>query len=349
MYQGVKKMKYLITGIAGFVGASLAYAILERNPKAIITGVDNFSYGYRDRLSAFLHKINFIEGDVNEIETFVGRQKFDVIIHCAAIAPLPECQIDSYRAINQNVSVVGALIDYALKSGSRDIIFFSSGAIYEGVNEFPTSENVPIKTSLVYPTSKYIAEIYLEAMCRSHEINVTSLRLFNLYGPRQDYFRKQPPLIGYLISCLLNESRAILFSDGNQRRDYVYIDDLLELINLSAEKMNKLKNGGRYTAINVGSGNAVSVNNIIDILENISGKKLMVDRLPSAKYWDKYQNLFNSAIPLKKSNIENEVNKFTQASVVKVKNEFGWSCGTNLDTGLEKCYEYAKNIIFRKI
>jgi UDP-glucose 4-epimerase len=181
------------------------------------------SFGYRDRIADIADRIEFIEGDLIDINQLLGRRHFDSIIHLAAIATLPECQQDSHRSICQNVSICGAVTDYALSSGSRDIIFFSSGAIYEGTSLFPTREETSISTSLIYSTTKYIAEQYFKAMCASHGLNVTAIRLFNLYGLHQDYFRKQPSLMAYLLMSLVKNQLAVLFSSGEQRRDYIYI------------------------------------------------------------------------------------------------------------------------------
>lgn len=338
-------MNYLITGIAGFVGSSLARAILAKDRSAHITGIDNMSFGYRERLADLVDRIDFIEGDLVDIKQLLGRRHFDSIVHCAAIAPLPECQRDSHRAISQNVAICGSIVDYALISGSRDIVFFSSGAIYEGTSQFPTQEDTTISTSLVYPTTKHIAEQYFAAMCRSHGINVTAIRLFNLYGPHQDYFRKQPPLIGYLLTCLIRDQNAVLFSSGEQSRDYVYIDDLLELVLLSAHKMKQSQTGGRYVAVNAGSGELISVNVIIGMLEQISGRPLKAERRPAAQYWDKYSELFERPIALNRVVIESEVNKHTQAAVEKAREEFGWTAKVSIQSGLAACFQHAKHII----
>jgi UDP-glucose 4-epimerase len=338
-------MNYLITGIAGFVGSSLARAILVRMPEARITGIDNFSFGYPDRLVDIIDRVDFIEGDLINIKELMGERSFDIIVHCAAIAPLPECQLDSYRALTQNVSITGSVTDYALSSGCRNIIFFSSGAVYEATNLYPTIEDVPISTSLIYPTSKHIAELYLEAMCRSHDLNVTAIRLFNLYGPYQDYFRKQPPLIGYLLRSLILDEEAVLFSSGNQCRDYIYISDLLELVMLSAEKMRSSDTGGKYTVVNAGSGQPISVNQIINKLESITGKSMRIKRMPAAQYWDKYAELFERKINLDREVVAREVNKHTEASVAKALREFGWSTTISLTNGLSECYKHAKSTI----
>ena len=336
-------MNYLITGIAGFVGSSLARAILSTSPDSTITGIDNMSFGYRERLADIADRIEFIEGDLVNINLLLGHRHFDSIVHCAAIAPLPECQRDSHRALSQNVAICGSVADYALASGSRDIVFFSSGAIYEGSTQFPTREDVPISTSLIYPTTKYIAEQYFEAMCRSHSLNVTAIRLFNLYGPHQDYFRKQPPLIGYLLTCLIRAQQAVLFSSGEQCRDYVYIDDLLELVQLSARKMMENSNGGRFLAVNAGSGVPISVNAIIEKLETISGHKLNIERRPAAQYWNKYNELFERTIAIERAVIEREVNKHTQADIDRSREEFGWTAKVDMQVGLTACFQHAKD------
>lgn len=340
-------MNYLITGIAGFVGSSLARAILENDKNAKITGIDNMSYGHQERLADIVSRIEFIDGDLANIGTLLNCRHFDSIIHCAAIAPLPECQRDSHRAILENVAVCGSVVDYALASGSRNIVFFSSGAVYEGTAVFPTPEDVPICTTLIYPTTKHIAEQYFSAMCKSHKINVTAIRLFNLYGPHQDYFRKQPPLIGYLLKCIIRGDEANLFSSGNQCRDYIYIDDLLNLVTRCVKKMTGLKNPGTFMLVNAGSGQAVSVNGIIDLLEQISNRKLKVKRSPAGEYWDKYNELFERPIAIERSIIEGEVEKHTQASVERAYKEYDWVAKVTLRTGLERCLHHARNIIER--
>jgi nucleoside-diphosphate-sugar epimerase len=334
-------MKFLITGVAGFVGATLAREIIARDGAAEIWGIDDFSFGYRQRLADIEGKIRFVEGSVKDIDRLLQNEVFDVIVHCAAIAPLPECQVNSYRAIEQNVGMCGALTDYALRTGCRNVVFFSSGAVYESTTVLPTPEDVAINTSLVYPTTKHIAELYFEAMCRAHAINVSAIRLFNLYGPNQDYFRKQPPLIGYLLSCLINDQEASLYSSGKQRRDYIFIDDLVDLVLLAANRMVNMSDGGDFTVFNAGSGHDVSVNDIVATLEKISGRKLRITRNPARDYWDKYAELKNRKIRIDPQVIEDEVNKFTQASTTKTRQLFGWQARVSLDEGLESCYKFA--------
>lgn len=340
-------MKILITGIAGFVGSSLARALLKADSKIEIVGIDDLSFGYIERLDDIKSQMVFLQHDIAKIDEILDGSSIDIIVHCAAITPLPECQIDSHRAIVQNVANCGSIADFAIQCGIKNIIFFSSGAIYEGVTQFPTPEDVGINTRLVYPATKYMAEIYFESMCRSYGLNITALRLFNLYGPHQDYFRKQPPLIGYLLKSLILNQQATLFSTGAQQRDYIYIDDLLDLINHVISGMLKNQNNGKFIALNVANGEPVSVNDVVQLLEVIAGKKIDIVRNPPDQYWDKYEQLKQGKIALNNAIIRDEVQKFTHADLKRIHNLLGWSAKTSMRSGLEKCYEFAKTILIK--
>lgn len=341
-------MRILITGIAGFVGSTLTRSLLNFNSDIEIYGIDDLSFGYEERVEDFKNKIDLRIDNVKNLTSIYGDTSFDFVIHCAAIAPLPECQINSFRAITENIGCTGSVVDFCLKNGIKNLIFFSSGAIYEGTKNFPTPETDPINTKLIYPTTKYLAEKFLEAITRSYDIRVISLRLFNLYGPHQDYFRKQPPLMGYLLKSLIEDTVANLFSSGEQRRDYIYIDDLVLLIQRSMDYMRNLKDVSYYESFNVGSGKTYSVNDIIRILEGISHKKLEIVRSPSEGYWDKYDALKSQKIPLNKSIIKDEVEKYTEADISRVKEILNWCPQTTIDSGIGECYQYAKQILERK-
>jgi len=339
-------MKILITGVAGFVGSTLARSLLECKEYAI-TGIDNFSYGYRERIGDFRDKIRFIEGDIANIATLMPDTKFDVIVHCAAIAPLAECQIDSRRALVQNVANCGSIADFALAAGTKNIIFFSSGAVYEGTKLFPTPETAAIVTRLVYPTTKYLAEEYFRSITRSHGLNVVSLRLFNLYGPHQDYFRKQPPLIGYLLRNALENTLATLYSSGEQQRDYIYIDDLIALVKLLFALLRDQKPGENYRVMNVGSGQAISVNQIIALIEQVVGKTIAIKRQLANDYWKNYPLLSQRAINLNPGIIEEEVNKYSCADMRYGSALVNWSPKVDMASGLKHCYNYARSIFGR--
>ena len=328
-------MKVLITGAAGFVASSLIDFFNKNDPSIEITGIDDLSFGYKERLKNL--NLNFIN---QNIETFISQnisKKFDVVIHCAATAPLPDNEINPSRSFENNVVNSVRIAEFCTRINCDRLIFFSSGAIYENDTVFPSKESTHHETTLVYPTSKMCAEHALRGYALSYKLRVFSLRLFNLYGPRQDYFRKQPPLIGYVTKCLLKGEKAILYSNGEQRRDYIYIKDVYQIVKILLD----FKTNDFYTPINVGTGITYSVNEIVNHLCKIANKEIKIERKLAGDFWDKYPDLFNKPLPLDKNIIIKEVNKYSEANIDKLKKLLNFTPEISLKEGLEECYAYA--------
>ena len=328
-------MKVLITGAAGFVASSLIDFFNKNNPSVNITGIDDFSFGYKNRLD----NLNLIFINQN-IETFTAEnelKRFDAVIHCAATAPLPDNETNPSKSYENNVVNSIRVAEFCTKIGCDRLIFFSSGAIYENDTIFPSKESIHHDTTLVYPTSKMCAEHALRSYALSYKLKVFSLRLFNLYGPRQDYFRKQPPLIGYITKCLLRGEKATLYSDGEQRRDYIYIKDVYEIVKL----LLHFDTPSNFTSLNIGTGITYSVNQIVDQLCEIANINIKIERKSAADFWDKYPNLFNKKLPLDKNIIIKEVNKYSEANIDKLKELLKYTPKVTLKEGLEECYKYA--------
>lgn len=130
------------------------------------------------------------------------------------------------------------------------------------------------KPVLIYPVTKFLAENFFESISKSYPINIVSLRLSNIYGRNQDYFRKQLPFLGYLIKGYLLKKKLTFFSKGNHRRDYLFIDDLSNLITkiIKTKKYNKLNNS--FEVFNVGSGRQYSVMELIKFFQRIINSNL---------------------------------------------------------------------------
>lgn len=333
--------KVMIIGIAGFVGSSVADRLLKEGFKII--GVDNFSYGYKNRIEDIIKDIDLIEEDFNDIR-FDSINNIDVIINCAAIAPLPENQKDHFSSLKTNVALCGSIIDFACLNGINKIIHFSSSAVYEnGIskNGIKASVSDELSPLLMYPVSKYLSEIYFESQAHLFDIDITSIRLFNLYGPKQDYFRKQPPLLGYLIKNLLTEKEITIFASKEAKRDYIFIDDLIDFIQIV---INNENNVGQKI-VNLGSGASYSVYEIIERLERVSGSKIAYKKGETKSFWGNYNQLFNRKIPLKENIIFNEINKMAKANIQLTKKNYNWNPQFELDEGLKECLDYAKEII----
>ena len=335
-------MRILITGGAGFLGSEIVNKISNiKNVK--LTVIDDLSRGYRQRLNKNIKKINFIKSDVCKLNN-LRLPKFDWIIHSSAIAPLPDNQCNHYNSITSNVAQCGSVIDFCIKSGTKNLIFFSSSAIYEKEVKKPFSENITKQPILMYPTSKYLAEKYFDSVATSYKINIVSLRLANIYGRNQDYFRKQMPFLGYLIKNTLAGKKMTLYAKGDYKRDYLFIDDLVNLI-LKILEYKKFNN--KHYVFNVGSGNAYSVLDFLKIIKNITGIKPKVSWGNKSNYWKKYKNLYFSKIKFNKKLIREEVEKKVFLNSDKAKKFFKWSPKTNIAVGLKECINYAKKILIK--
>lgn len=338
-------MNILITGVAGFVGSTLCKELLRFKSLNII-GVDNLSYGKMENINKFKNRIQFLKKDVCNLKIKDLNQfgKISIIIHLAAIAPLPDNQMNPFESIKNNVASTANLLEISRYLEIQKFIFMSSGAVYERTNDVKTklSEKEIINPILMYPTSKDFGEKLCDIFYETYNLPTIKIRLFNLYGPRQNYTRKHPPLLSQLIKSILTDQKVTIYNlNKNIKRDYIYIDDLIALI-------SKIINDKKHTLprlINACSGESLSVPEIIKKIELIAKKQFIIESPKhSSNFWGKYKQLFQGKYKIKDIIIENEIYKKAEGdpSVFKsiIKKE-----PINFETGIKKCIEYAKKII----
>lgn len=332
----------LITGAAGFIGSQLAYALWKQGEN--VTLLDDFSYGQEDNLvfpdcdfRKKVHKINIL--DKERLYALFNKNKFTVVYHIAAITPLPDCQIEPGNAIAVNVAGTANVLEASRIFGTQKVLFASTSAVYENCQHFPTSEKDAITPSLIYSSSKYFAEKICKGYVDVYGMNVGVLRFANVYGPHIDCLRKQPPVVAYLIRELFCDRVPILHSTGEQSRDFIYVDDLLELAILAQV-------GVGFECINVASGTKHSINEIASILSDIMGKRhLAPSYVNAANYWKKYSALYQGAYPISQHILENEVNKTTLCDPSYAYSKYNWKAAMSLRAGLQKTVEYTVDVL----
>lgn len=327
--------KILITGGAGFIGSQLGKSLVDEGHDVIL--LDNMSYGYLDNL--------FIDGKT--FGKFVGMdirspdfrrhcEGVDTVFHFAGISALPACQERPYYAVDVNVAGTANVLESARLAGVRRVVFASTGAVYESNTKFPQAESDPVSPRLIYAVTKFQAE----QLCRSYSdlygMEVVITRYFNVYGPHQDFMRTSPPLMSYLIRELLHDRTPILHSDGTQKRDCVYVDDVNRLNKLCMTHPRAPGN-----TFNVGSGVAHSVREIHAILAKALRKDIEATYRSAEHFWDAYPNLFQGGYPLKREYLEKEVRKYTLADTTLSQELLGWRAEVTLEEGLTRTAEYA--------
>lgn len=322
----------MITGAAGFIGSQLAYKLKKDGESLIL--IDNFSYGKLDNLifSDYDFTQEVIRMDVRDkdgIASLLKEGDVDYIYHIAGIAPLPDCQTDPQDAIDNNVIGTVNILENARRYGVKKIIFASTNAMYENETIFPTKEDKFNLPTLIYPNTKYVAERFCESYCKTYGMSVTCLRFANVYGPHIDCLRKQPPFVGYMIRELFYNRVPIFHSNGEQRRDYIYVDDLIDLA-------IRVQNGEGFDCVNVSSNTNYSVNEMYNIASNIMKKNIKAVYASDSHYWEKYPKLYEGKFPIREEILKHEINKYSLCDNSYAKNKYGWTPKITMQEGLKR-------------
>ena len=328
-------MKIFITGAAGFIGSQLAHRLWKDGAELVL--IDNFTFGYEDNLIFDDHDFRgeLIKMDIRDKEGVKSVMKagdVDYIYNIAGIAPLPDCQLNPTEAIDVNLNGFINLLENGRLYGVKKIIQASTNAIYENETEFPTTENNFKTPTLIYPNTKYAAERFAQSYCDTYDMSVTCLRFSNVYGPHVDCLRKQPPLVAYMVRELFYGRTPVFHSTGEQRRDYIYVDDLIEL----AIAVQKTKG---FDAVNVSANQNYSVNEMYQLAQDIMGKSIPAEYADDAHYWEKYPGLFEGKYPIKESILNHEINKYSLCDNGYAKEKYNWVPKVSMKEGLKKLIE----------
>lgn len=330
--------RILITGAAGFIGSQLAYNIWKRGEE--VTLLDDFSYGKEDNL--IFDEIDFrdtiIKMDVCDrkgIRDLFEEKKFDYVYHIAAITPLPDCQTNPAHAVEVNVAGTVNILENARFLGVKNVIFSSTSAVYENNEVFPTKETDEVDPNLIYSSGKYMAELLCRNYVNTYHMNVTVLRFANVYGPHIDCLRTQPPVAGYLIREYFYDRAPILHSTGDQQRDFIYVDDLIDLA-------IRVMNNTGFDRVNVSSNTTHSINEMDKIIAKIMNKEnLVAEHADPDHFWVNYPNLYEGAYPISREVLAAEVLKHTECDNTHAKEKFGWEPKVDFEEGLRRTVDFS--------
>lgn len=302
----------LITGGAGFIGSNLADTLLTKGNYKV-TVIDNFDSFYsekikRGNISHALENGNysFVEGNILNIGelSVLQNQHFDSIVHIAAKAGVRSSFLDPQEYQRVNVEGTRKLLDWSVREGIKKIVYASSSSIY-GINTvLPWNENAIVNPISPYALTKLEAEKIGYEYTNKYDIKFLALRFFTVYGPRQ-----RPDLaISKFTRCILKREPIPFFGDGSTKRDYTFIEDIVDGI-IKAIDYNKTN----YEIINLGNSNCIDLNELISILEKTTRKHAILNQLPEQK----------GDVP------------FTYADISKAKELLGYNPATGIEKGIE--------------
>lgn len=269
-------MKILVTGGAGFIGKHLVKTLLKGKNEIII--YENFSNSSKTELQEIKNDVKIIKGDLTNFDLLKNSLKdVENVIHLAA-------NIDILESIkhpekSHKINVIGSmnLLRASVINGVSGIIGASSAAIYGDPKIVPVNEKTVPNPVSPYGADKLSMENYFKAFSNTYDLNTISLRFFNVYGIGQS--NSYAGVITKFIEKIENDKPLLIFGDGKNTRDYVYIDDLIQGIQKSLKKIK----GKRGDVYNIASGHSYSVNNLSKILLTIYKKKLKIIYNPFRK------------------------------------------------------------------
>ncbi len=231
--------QYLVTGGAGFIGSHLVRALLEQGYSVRV--LDNFSSGTRENLkdvnaSKTAGTLDVLEGDVRDAaavaQAVIG---IEVIFHEAAFVSVPESMERPQDCFDVNITGTSVLFEAARRAGVRRTVIASSAAVYGDSQTLPLTEETPSRPLSPYAVSKRVDEMYAELYTRSFGLEVTALRYFNVYGPRQRPDSMYAAAVPIFIRRLLSGQPVTVFGDGGQTRDLIYVRDVVWANMIAAE------------------------------------------------------------------------------------------------------------------
>ncbi|TEU07800.1 MAG: SDR family oxidoreductase [Candidatus Aminicenantes bacterium] len=260
--------KYLVTGGAGFIGSHIVGELVHRGQSVRI--VDNFSTGKKENIAPFLEKIELIEGDIKDFKVCQQAAKdMDFILHQAALTSVPRSIEDPLLTNEVNITGTLNLLLASRDAGVQRFVLASSAAVYGDNPGLPKKEDMEGFPLSPYAASKRMGELYCQVFNRVFGLSTVSLRYFNIFGPRQDPSSQYASVIPNFIGKMLKEEKPVVFGDGEQSRDFLYVSNVVEA-NILASQAREVSG----EVFNIGSGERTSVNALVVKLNEVSDKEI---------------------------------------------------------------------------
>jgi nucleoside-diphosphate-sugar epimerase len=253
-------MRVLVTGGAGFVGSNLVRALLERGDEVVV--LDSFSTGRRENLEDVLGDVELVEGDLRSYErVHEAVARTELVFHQGALPSVPRSVQDPLTTNAVNVEGTLNVLLAARDQSVRRIVFASSSSIYGDTPGLPRREDQRVSPIAPYAVSKLAAESYCTVFWRVYSLETVSLRYFNVFGPRQDPASQYAAVVPRFITRLLGDEPPVIEGDGEQSRDFTFVEQVVEANLLAAEA-----EGAAGETFNVAAGRSRTVNELATTL-----------------------------------------------------------------------------------
>ena len=261
-------MRYVVTGGAGFIGSNIVDELVRRGESVVV--LDDLSAGKEDNLAEARNKISFIKGSINDIEAVRrSMQETDYVIHLAARTSVPRSVKDPVETNRVNIEGTLNVLMAARDAKVKRLVIAASSSAYGETPTLPKAETMQPEPVSPYGVTKYVCELYAQVFGRVYGLQSVSLRYFNVFGPRQDPSSPYSGVLSRFCTAFLEGTEPVVFGDGDQTRDFTYIENVMQATLLACEAPAA---GGKV--INVGTGERISLNQTLELLREISGNAL---------------------------------------------------------------------------
>ncbi len=266
----MKTVRYLVTGGAGFIGSHLVETLLKQGEAVRI--FDNMATGRTsnlEELQGLSGDLEIVQGDLRDMEAVKAAvEGTEVVFHQGALASVPRSIADPVSSLEANVYGSHNVLLAARDGGVRRVVFASSSSVYGNTLTLPKHEDMPTAPISPYAVHKLAGELLCGVFTRIYKLETVSLRYFNVFGPRQDPTSKYAAVIPHFLTALLEKRRPIVFGDGEQTRDFTYVENVVQANLLAATAPDAVG-----AVINVGCGEHISLNRVLHIAGELLGIK----------------------------------------------------------------------------
>jgi len=259
-------MRYLVTGGAGFIGSNTVEELVRRGHSVVV--LDDLSTGKEENLSSVAEKIELLRGSIADLETVrAACRGVDYVLHLAARTSVPRSVKEPLETNRVNVDGTLNVLVAARDARVRRVVFAASSSVYGETLILPKVETMTPSPISPYGVSKFVGEAYAQVFGRVYGLQNVSLRYFNVFGPRQDPDSPYSGVLSRFITALQNGAQPVVFGDGEQSRDFTYVENVVEanLLACEAPKASGL-------VFNIGVGGRFTLNRTLQLLGKFAGK-----------------------------------------------------------------------------
>jgi UDP-glucose 4-epimerase len=259
-------MRYLVTGGAGFIGSNTVDELVRRGHSVVV--LDDISSGKEDNLAEVRNKITFIKGSITDIEVVrKAMHEAEYVLHLAARTSVPRSVKDPIETNRINIDGTLNVLVAAKELKVKRVVFAASSSVYGETATLPKVETMRPEPISPYGVTKYVGELYGQTFGRCYGLENVALRYFNIFGPRQDPGSPYSGVLAKFCTAFLEGTEPVVFGDGEQTRDFTYVENAVQANLLACEAPNA---SGKV--FNVGVGGRISLKDVLRELARITGK-----------------------------------------------------------------------------